>query len=192
MIRETKSETGHEKEYMIERGNTARQQWATPVMKSVIVTVNTKNVGMTGTATGRVERRRRGTERGVTERRKRDATSPHAAAAAEGGMTVKKATATENINTKKAKEAKRARAAVRRWAQTKKARRLWSDPFPSLFFFFLLSTILYSQTQRGERSFEAPANKTTKSQMINASFQSPAFISIGLHFVVICLHHRRQ
>lgn len=116
MKRETKTEIGQEKERMSGRGNTAPQQWATPVMKSVTVTVNTKSVGMNGTVTGRVERRRKDTERGDTGRKKRGATSPHAAAAAEGGMTAKKAMATENTNTKRARGAKRAKGAARRWA----------------------------------------------------------------------------
>lgn len=136
MKRETKTGKGQEREHMSGRGNTALQQWVTPVMKSVIVTVNTKSVGTNGTVTGRVERRRKGTERGDTGRKKRDATSPHAAAAAEGGMTVKKAMGTENTSTKRAREAKRARGAVRRWA-TQMAWKEWSDPLPFLFFFLL-------------------------------------------------------
>lgn len=77
-------------------------------MRSVTVTVNTKSVVMvTGIVTGRVERKRSGTERDDTERKKRDATSPLAAAVAEGGMTVRRAMATGDTNTKRAREAKR-------------------------------------------------------------------------------------
>lgn len=116
MKRERKTETGREKEHMSESGNTAPQPWAIPVMKSVTVTVNTKSVVMIGTVTGRVVKKRKDTEKGDTGRKKRVVISRHAAATAEGGMTAKKAMATGNTNTKRARGAKRAKVAARRWA----------------------------------------------------------------------------
>jgi len=117
MKRETKNESGPESGYMSERGkgNTAPPELATPVMKSVIVIVNTKSVvGMSGIASDPVGRRKKGTEREDTERKKMGDTSPHAVAVVDGDMTAKKVKATDDTSTKRAREAKRERTPARR------------------------------------------------------------------------------
>lgn len=119
-----------------ERGNTALQHLATPVRRSATVTVTTQSVLMeSDIAKGQAERKRKGTEKDDTERKKRDVTSPPAVAVAGGGMTVRRAMATEGTNTRRARGAKRARKPARRLMQTKRTRRLWSNHLGFLFYF---------------------------------------------------------
>lgn len=96
--------------------------------RSGIVTVSTRSAAMeSDIAIGRAERKRKGTERGGTERKRKDATNPHAAAVAGGGTTARRATATGGINTRRAKGARRAKMLVRRSVQTRRTRRPWSS-----------------------------------------------------------------
>lgn len=128
-----------------ENGSTVLRLLATPATKSGIVTVSTKSVPTQESAivNAQVEKKRKGTETGGTERKRRDATSPHAAAAG-GGTTARKATATEGTNTRRARGARRAKRPARISAQTKKTRRPWSSDLPPPVFslFVCLSPLL--------------------------------------------------
>lgn len=128
-------------------------------------------------ATGRAERKRKDTERGGTERKRRDATSPLAAAVAEGGMTVRRATATGGTNTRRARGARRAKRPVRKSVQTKRTRRPWSSDLS------LLSICLHT-LRKGRKWPTKPESRG----MIDAACHSPLhqspFASILLSFVL--------
>jgi len=124
---------GQESGPMSERGNgsenTALQQWATQVMRSVTGTVNTLSVVVAATSdivSDPVGRRRRGTERGGTETKRKGHTSPPEAAAG-GVMTVRKETAIADISTRSQSAAKRAKSQARRDPGTRTARSPWSE-----------------------------------------------------------------
>lgn len=130
MTRETKTERGHERGHMSgrESGSTAHQPWATPAKRNGIAIVSTRNELMeSDIVTGQAERKRRDTERGGTERRKRDAISPLAVAVAEGDTTARRVTAIGGTNTRRARGPRRAKKPARIWVQTRRTRRQWSS-----------------------------------------------------------------
>lgn len=129
-------------------------------MRSDIVTVSTRS-GLMERDIGseQAERRRKDTERGGIERKRRDATSPLAAVAG-GGMTARRATATGGTNTRRARGARRAKRPVRISEQTKRTRRAWSSDHRLLLVLLLCPSPTTNKKQKGEDE----TKKTRKSQ----------------------------
>lgn len=141
-----------------ERGSTVHRLWATPVTRSGTVTVSTKN-GATESdiVTGQAERKKRDTERGGTERRRRDATSPHGVAVAGGGTTVRRATATGGTNIRKAREARRAKRPVRKSVPTRRTRKPWISD--DLLLFLLLASVCPTKMKKKSEKWTSETRK---------------------------------
>lgn len=146
--------------------------------------------------TGRAGRKRKDTERGGIERKRRDATSPLAAVAG-GGTTARRATATGGTNTRRAKGARRVKRSARRSAQTKRTRRLWSSDCHLLVFLSCLSPVLSappprspSPTKMRKKEREKMSTDPQNQEIAECSMPlAPPSISILLHPAVVRPHH---
>lgn len=133
-----------------ERESTARRLWATPVTRSGTVTASIRSEATrSDIVTGQAERKKRDTERGGTERRRRDATSPHGVAVAGGGTTARRATATGGTNTRRAREARRAKRPARKSVQTRRTRKPWISD--QLLLFLLFSSVCPTKMKKPGR-----------------------------------------
>lgn len=98
---------------------------------------------------------------------------------------MRRGTATDGTNTRRARGARRAKRPARRSAQTKRIRKPWSsdDHFPSF-----IPSFVSMLTRKGENERETKKTRKWLSGQMDLSLSSPS-VSILLHPAVIHPHH---